>query len=161
MTPQDDSAASARPGIVTFRAFVLRLIVQVVLKFLAKVSITADTATDGVECTEKVFSKPHAYYSIILCDLHMPNKDGYQTCKDIRKWEQQIKQPPLPIIALSANVLGDVYQKCVDAGFNSYMTKPVDFKELSAVLMAFMDPVDPSKPHELMKLKRRSAAHKR
>ncbi|SMR54329.1 unnamed protein product [Zymoseptoria tritici ST99CH_1E4] len=127
---------------------------MVILKFLAKVSIKADTALDGVQCTDKVFAKPHGTYSIILCDLHMPNKDGYQTCKEIRKWERKNKHPHLPIIALSANVLGDVYQKCVDAGFNSYMTKPVDFKELSQVLMSFMDPKDPSKPHELMRLKR-------
>jgi CheY-like chemotaxis protein len=120
---------------------------------LAKVSIKADKAIDGVECTEKVFAKPHDYYSIILCDLHMPNKDGYQTCKEIRRWEKQHKYPHLPIIALSANVLGDVYQKCVEAGFNSYMTKPVDFKELSTCLMTFMDPGDPTKPHEFMRKK--------
>lgn len=127
---------------------------MVILKFLAKVSIKADTVLDGVQCTDKVFAQPHGHYSIILCDLHMPNKDGYQTCKEIRKWEKRNKYPHLPIIALSANVLGDVYQKCAEAGFNSYMTKPVDFKELSAVLMQFMDPVDPGKPHEFMKYKR-------
>lgn len=132
---------------------------QVVQKFLAKVSIEAETAIDGVECTDKVFAHLHGYYSIILCDLHMPNKDGYQTCKEIRKWERQTKQPYLPIIALSANVLGDVYEKCVEAGFNSYMTKPVDFKELSTVLMTFMDPSDPSIPHEFMKKRRGSAAN--
>ncbi|KAK5168621.1 uncharacterized protein LTR77_005930 [Saxophila tyrrhenica] len=130
----------------------------VVQKFLKKVSIEAEIAIDGVECTDKVFAHPHGYYSIILCDLHMPNKDGYQTCKEIRKWERHAKLPYFPIIALSANVLGDVYEKCVEAGFNSYMTKPVDFKELSTVLMTFMDPSDPSKPHELMKRRRQSAA---
>ncbi|KAK5131199.1 hypothetical protein LTR08_001224 [Meristemomyces frigidus] len=134
---------------------------QVILKFLAKVSIVAETVMDGVQCTDKVFAQPHGHYSIILCDLHMPNKDGYQTCKEIRKWEKKNQYPPLPIIALSANVLGDVYQKCVDAGFNSYMTKPVDFKELSTVLMAFMDPDDPSKPHEVMKLKREKSHHEK
>lgn len=126
---------------------------MVILKFLAKVSIKVDTVLDGVQCTDKVLANPHGFYSIILCDLHMPNKDGYQTCKEIRKWERKNKHQHLPIIALSANVLGDVYQKCVDAGFNSYMTKPVDFKELSQVLMTFMDPSDPSRPHELMKHK--------
>ena len=91
----------------------------VVLKFLAKVSIQAETALDGVECTDKVFAQPHNYYSMILCDLHMPNKDGYQTCKEIRQWERANNLPHLPIIALSANVLGDVKNKCVDAQFNS------------------------------------------
>ena len=118
----------------------------------------------------------------ILCDLHMPNKDGYQTCKDIRRKEKDDGVPHLPIIALSANVLGDVYQKCAEAGFNGklfsstdyeknvvlpcstnalssgYMTKPVDFKELSGVLMTFMDPADPHKPHEFMKVKHRKGA---
>lgn len=86
----------------------------------------------------------------------MPNKDGYQTCKDIRRWEKKNKYRNQPIIALSANVLGDVYQKCVDAGFNSYITKPVDFKELSTVLMTFMDPAEPERPIEFMKKKRGS-----
>ena len=126
-------------------------------KFLKKVSIPGETASDGVECTDKVFSHPCGYYSIILCDLHMPNKDGYQTCKDVREWERQNKFPHIPIIALSANVLGDVYQKCVESGFNSYMTKPVDFKELSTALMTFLDPRDPNKPHEFMREKRRKS----
>lgn len=81
----------------------------------------------------------------------MPNKDGYQACKEIRRWEKKNKYPHLPIIALSANVLGDVYAKCVEAGFNSYVTKPVEFKELSLVLTKFLDPEDRSKPHEFMR----------
>lgn len=84
----------------------------------------------------------------------MPNKDGYQTCKEIRRWEKKNKHPYLPIIALSANVLGDVYSKCAEAGFNSYVTKPVEFKELAAVMVKFLDPTDPSKPHEFMRPRR-------
>ncbi|KAL2355187.1 histidine kinase HHK2p [Cryomyces antarcticus] len=127
---------------------------MVLLKFLSKVAIDVETVLDGVQCTEEVFAKPHGFYSIILCDLHMLNKDGYQTCKDIRRWEKKNKYPYLPIIALSANVLGDVYAKCVAAGFNSYVTKPVDFRELSAVMTTFLDPADPSKPHEFMRPRR-------
>lgn len=123
------------------------------LKFLAKVSMAADMAMDGVECIDKVFSHPVGYYSLILCDLHMPNKDGYQTCQEIRKWESARGYAPVPIIALSANVLGDVHEKCVASGFNSYLTKPVDFKELGTVLMTFMDPSDPQRPPEFMKLR--------
>lgn len=128
----------------------------VILKFLAKIDVTTDTVLDGVQCTDTVFAKPPGYYSIILCDLHMPNKDGYQACKEIRRWEKKHGYRRHPIIALSANVLGDVYAKCVEAGFNSYVTKPVAFKELSLVMTKFVDPPDPSKPPELMKLKSRS-----
>lgn len=126
----------------------------VILKFLAKIDVTTDTVLDGVQCTDTVFAKPPGYYSIILCDLHMPNKDGYQACKEIRRWEKKNGHRRHPIIALSANVLGDVYAKCVEAGFNSYVTKPVAFKELSLVMTRFIDPADPSKPPELMKMKK-------
>ncbi|KAH7091152.1 putative histidine kinase HHK2p [Paraphoma chrysanthemicola] len=126
----------------------------VVLKFLARINIETETVMDGVQCTDTVFAKPPGYYSIILCDLHMPNKDGYTACKEIRRWEKKHGYRRHPIIALSANVLGDVYAKCVEAGFNSYVTKPVEFKELSSTLTNFLDPADPSKPPDLMKNKR-------
>jgi CheY-like chemotaxis protein len=97
----------------------------------------------------------------------MPRKDGYQACREVRAWEavqraqraerqQQAQQQntqggdgnsddpandgadaPLPIIALSANVMSDVHDKCVEAGFNDYVTKPVDFIDLSRVLAKF------------------------
>lgn len=89
----------------------------------------------------------------------MPNKDGYETCREIRKWEKTNKYQYCPIVALSANVLGDVYAKCADSGFNSYVTKPVDFKELSVVMLTFLDPVDPNRPIEFMKPKKIEGAH--
>ncbi|OQN99221.1 hypothetical protein B0A48_15070 [Cryoendolithus antarcticus] len=127
---------------------------MVILKFFSKVAIEVDTVMDGVQGTDKIFSQNPGYYHTMLCDLHMPNKDGYQTCREIRRWEKKNRYQHMPIIALSANVLGDVYQKCVEAGFNSYLTKPVDFKELSKVLVTFMDPDDPRRAPEFMRRKR-------
>lgn len=70
----------------------------------------------------------------------MPRKDGYQTCREIRQWEAKQNLPRMPIIALSANVMADVLDKCVQAGFNSYVTKPVDFKALSKAMSDLLDP---------------------
>lgn len=70
----------------------------------------------------------------------MPRKDGYQACREVRAWEAQHNSgsgSQLPIIALSANVMSDVQEKCVDAGFNDYVTKPVDFIDLSRALAKF------------------------
>lgn len=67
----------------------------------------------------------------------MPRKDGYQTCQEIRQWEQKNNYRPTPIIALSANVMSDVQEKCVAAGFNAYVTKPVDFVELSTAMSKY------------------------
>lgn len=83
----------------------------------------------------------------------MPNKDGYETCKEIREWEKKHDKRHMPVVALSANVLGDVYAKCVDAGFNSYVTKPVDFKELSDVMILFLDSKDDPASQQFMQRK--------
>jgi len=132
---------------------------KVLQKYLRKVGIAVEIAADGVECTERVFGRDHGYYSLILvsynlcvaltmmtsqgrltlyqCDLHMPRKDGYQACREIRDWEARNGYSALPIIALSANVMSDVQEKCVVAGFNDYVTKPVDFIDLSNALSKF------------------------
>ncbi|KAK8039138.1 hsp90-like protein [Apiospora rasikravindrae] len=110
---------------------------KVLVRYLKKVGIVAEIAADGVECTEAVFSKPPGFYSLILCDLHMPRKDGYQACREIREWEKEGKHTKLPIIALSANVMSDVQEKCVAAGFSDYVTKPVDFGDLSNAMSKY------------------------
>ncbi len=67
----------------------------------------------------------------------MPRKDGYQACREIRDWETRGNLSRMPIVALSANVMSDVQEKCVAAGFNDYVTKPVDFINLSRTLSKF------------------------
>lgn len=81
----------------------------------------------------------------------MPRKDGYQTCREIREWEERESVPRMPIIALSANVMADVLDKCVRAGFNSYLTKPVDFKALSTAMSSLLDPTSPERATAFMK----------
>jgi len=72
----------------------------------------------------------------------MPNKDGYTACREIREWEHEGGLPRMPIIALSANVMADVLDKCIEAGFSNYITKPVDFKALSTVMGDLLDPTE-------------------
>lgn len=67
----------------------------------------------------------------------MPRKDGYQACREIRAWEALGKYPATPIIALSANVMSDVHEKCAEAGFSDYVTKPVDIIALSSAFAKF------------------------
>ncbi|KAI0418730.1 hsp90-like protein [Xylaria grammica] len=107
---------------------------KVLSRYLRKVGTEPEIAADGMEATEKVFAHPPKHYSLILCDLHMPRKDGYQTCQEIRQWEQENNYSPTPIIALSANVMSDVQEKCIAAGFNDFVTKPVDFVDLSTAM---------------------------
>ncbi|WQF81528.1 Putative PAS domain, signal transduction response regulator, receiver domain, CheY-like superfamily [Colletotrichum destructivum] len=110
---------------------------KVLQKYLKKVGVDVEVAADGAECTDMVLARSHDYYSLILCDLHMPRKDGYQACREIRQWERDKGLKTLPIIALSANVMSDVQDKCVAAGFSDYVTKPVDFIDLSRAMSKF------------------------
>lgn len=110
---------------------------KVLKKYLVKVGLEVELAMDGQECTDMVFGHPYGFYSLILCDLHMPRKDGYQACREVRDWESKNNHKKLPIIALSANVMSDVQEKCVEAGFSDYVTKPVDFIDLSTALSKF------------------------
>lgn len=123
------------------------------LKLLKRVSITVETVADGVQAVDQVLERPPGYYSIILMDLMMPNKDGYESCREIRAWEKQNGYRPLPIVALSANVLDDVWRKCKEAGFNSYITKPLQFQELSDIMTGILDPEDKNQPLEFMRSK--------
>jgi len=123
---------------------------KVLLRFLDKVGLHVETASDGEECIEKVFSKQPGYYGLILCDLHMPRKDGFQATAEIRQWEKERGVSPVPIVALSANVMSDVADKCTIAGFSRYVTKPVDFKELSMTIKELLpssDHTSPGSPH--------------
>ncbi|KAI5466993.1 hypothetical protein BGZ63DRAFT_344117 [Mariannaea sp. PMI_226] len=110
---------------------------KVLKKYLKKIGVDVEIAVDGAECTNMVLTQPHKYYSLILCDLHMPRKDGYQACREIRQWEQAARFTNMPIIALSANVMSDVQDKCLAAGFSDYVTKPVDFIDLSRAMSKF------------------------
>ena len=70
----------------------------------------------------------------------MPIKDGYETCRDIRRWEAKNKYPPVPIIALSANVMSQGQRASADAGFTQYTTKPVDLQILGDLLINLLEP---------------------
>lgn len=140
---------------------------KVLLRFLARVGLEVETASDGEECVEKVFAQRPGYYGLILvcyippsycwydtnlgleqCDLHMPRKDGFQATIEIRRWEREHKAPNVPIVALSANVMSDVADRCIAAGFSRYLSKPVDFKELSSTIKDLL--LDPSQSSQFM-----------
>ncbi|KAF9893080.1 hypothetical protein FE257_012491 [Aspergillus nanangensis] len=116
---------------------------MVMLKYLDKIKMMAETAGNGQECTEMVFSKEPGYYSLIICDIQMPVKNGYDTCRDIRDWELKNHYPQIPIMALSANAMTDQIQDASRAGFNDYVTKPIKHNELGKMMMGLLDPNRP------------------
>ncbi|OAX85268.1 hypothetical protein ACJ72_00356 [Emergomyces africanus] len=115
----------------------------VMLKYLEKVKLASETAGNGQECIDMVFSKEPGYYSLIICDIQMPVKNGYETCQEIRSWEQRNHFPQIPIMALSANAMMDQIDDASRAGFNDYVTKPIKHNELGKMMMELLDPSVP------------------
>lgn len=69
-------------------------------------------------------------YDLILMDVQMPEMDGYEATRQIRNPESGIRNPNIPIIALTASVVRSDLKKCIDAGMNSYIPKPFSKEDL-------------------------------
>lgn len=72
---------------------------------------------------------------MVLMDIMMPEMDGYECMREIRKQE---KFKDLPIISLTAKAMKDDRQKCIDAGANDYIAKPVDVERLMSLMRIWM-----------------------
>lgn len=112
---------------------------MVIQRYLKKVSLSNECAKDGQQCVDMVQSKPHGYYSLIICDIQMPIKNGYEACTEIREWEKRHGAHPSPIMALTANAMPEERAAAANAGFTDYLTKPVDFNVLGTMMMTLLD----------------------
>jgi len=77
----------------------------------------------------------HPNIDLLLMDIMMPEMDGYEAMKQIRA---QVKFKNLPVIALTAKAMKDDKQKCIDAGANDYITKPIDVERLLSLMRVWM-----------------------
>jgi PAS domain S-box-containing protein len=111
------------------------LINQRVIEALLKRHIdSVDIVANGAEAVSAVKSK---HYDGVLMDCQMPDKDGFQATREIRAREQQLGLPRMPIIALTANVMGGIIDQCKDAGMDDYLSKPVKEKDLLSLLQRY------------------------
>ncbi len=72
-------------------------------------------------------------YDLILLDIGMPVMDGYQAVRKIRENGSDI-----PVVALTANAMGEDEQKCLEAGCDGYISKPIDVKKLHSVIDRYL-----------------------
>lgn len=121
---------------------------MVIQRYLRKVALNNDCAKNGQECVDMVTEKEHGYYSLIICDIQMPIKNGYEACREIREWETSHGYSSLPIMALTANAMPEERAAAANAGFTDYLTKPVDFNVLGTMMMTLLDP---SVPHVFLR----------
>lgn len=102
---------------------------KVILRFLEQLGYRSDAAANGVEVMEAMSRQQ---YDIILMDLQMPEMDGLETARAIRKLYSAENQPH--IIALTANVATESKQAAEASGMDGFLSKPVQISELSCIL---------------------------
>jgi CheY-like chemotaxis protein/nitrogen-specific signal transduction histidine kinase len=100
--------------------------VMVARQFLQNWDIDFDIAENGLAALDMVQKED---YDLVLMDLQMPEMDGYQATKEIRKLDH-VKYQKLPIIALTASAMLDIKDKAFEVGMNDYISKPFNPNEL-------------------------------
>ncbi len=91
------------------------------IKVLEDWNFEVDLAENGVEAVSKAGDNA---YDVILMDISMPEMDGYEASRRIRKFKSEMRE--VPIIAMTASALKGESNKCINAGMNDYITKPFD-----------------------------------
>ena len=104
---------------------------MVAVHMLKKMGFQVDTAEDGVKAIHALESKP---YNLVLMDLQMPNMDGYECTREIRKPDSKVLDHNLPIIALTAHTREEDRKQCLEYGMNDHLSKPLNFTILENTL---------------------------
>ncbi|MDB5324173.1 MAG: domain S-box [Phycisphaerales bacterium] len=108
---------------------------MVVAEILARAGHACDIVETGTRAVEEMMRKQ---YDLVLMDCQMPEMDGFEATRSIREWETANPQrQPIPIVALTANAIKGDRERCLEAGMNGYLSKPIDSKKLVAAIHTF------------------------
>ena len=109
---------------------------EIVMTILGDTELSIECAANGLEAVE-MFAAGRSRYDVIFMDVHMPVMDGLESTRRIRA----IGSPEagrVPIVAMTANVFKEDIEKCLEAGMNDHIGKPVDFEEMFEKLTKYL-----------------------
>jgi CheY-like chemotaxis protein len=105
---------------------------EIALELLREYDITADIAENGRQALEILKTKT---FDLVLMDMQMPEMDGLEATRRIRAQSQYTL---LPIIAMTANAFAEDRERCLKAGMNDFIVKPVDPQDLKMLLLHYL-----------------------
>ncbi|MCL2517807.1 MAG: response regulator [Oscillospiraceae bacterium] len=109
---------------------------EIVLTLLEPTNLEIDCAVNGAEAVS-MFNETPEQYELILMDVQMPEMDGYEATRRIRAFNSA-NAGTVPIIAMTANVFKEDVEKCLEAGMNDHIGKPVDMDDLFEKLRKYL-----------------------
>jgi PAS domain S-box-containing protein len=125
---------------------------EVMVRQLDLLGVAADTAADGEQALA-MWSTNH--YAAVLADIHMPRMDGYELTRRIRAAEAARPGPAhTPVIAVTANAMKGEEERCLAAGMDAYLAKPLNIDWLRTTLLRWLpldegqDDARAAKPHD-------------
>ncbi|MET7691775.1 response regulator [Streptomyces sp. NPDC005483] len=111
---------------------------------LARLGYSTDTAADGVQALR--MAEEHTYQAVLM-DCQMPRMDGYSATRELRRRERDGGRH-LPVIAMTAGALAEDRERCLAAGMDDYVSKPVTADELQQALTRWVRPTRPQADNE-------------
>ncbi|MDD4652671.1 MAG: response regulator, partial [Methanothrix sp.] len=108
---------------------------KVAQSMLNKMGLLSDVVANGLEAVNALQT---ISYDLVLMDCMMPLMDGFEATRAIRRQESKRQNPPIPIIAMTAFAMRGDKDKCILAGMNDFMAKPIQKKELAELLARWL-----------------------
>lgn len=102
------------------------------MTFLKDAGAGVNLAVDGEKVVSMLQESPVGYYDLILMDIQMPHRNGYEAAEYIRLLPDEHAQ--IPIIAITANAFEEDWRKALETGMNGYVTKPIKIEKLITVI---------------------------
>lgn len=141
LSPQAPSRTPSDPGAEAPRQAQGRALVvednainqQIALEMLQDLGLTVEIAGNGQEALERLAQS--AAFDLVFMDMHMPVMDGIAATRALRR---DLRWAQLPVIAMTANVLTEDRERCVAAGMNDFVAKPVDVNALTAAVRRWL-----------------------
>ncbi len=110
---------------------------EIAEELLSAEGLELDWAENGRICLDKFANSQIGHYDAILMDLRMPVMTGYEATEAIRKLDRP-DAATIPIIAMTADAFAEDVRKCMEAGMNAHVAKPIDVRDVCRQLLKFM-----------------------